>query len=90
MLKMILYTSELSVNEKKAMLTKHLQGEDKSLVRSEVDKSSKVHMSSLGYPECCHLYSNKEAFMVIGSQFFERPIGKSQYNLYSETTRGKY
>ena len=59
------------------MLTKHLSVDEKTtLVKSEVDKSSKIHTSSLGYPECCYLYANKEAFLGIGSQFFERPIGK--------------
>lgn len=67
--------SDLLFIERRGILGKHLSADDKVLSKSEIDKSAKVHHSKLGYPQCCAIFVSKDAFMIIGSQFFERPIG---------------
>ncbi|XP_052234805.1 uncharacterized protein LOC127847147 [Dreissena polymorpha] len=67
-------SSELSFNEKRAMLGKHLLDEEMAVSKTEIEKGAKAHNSKLGFPECCALFVSRESFMNIGSQFFERPI----------------
>lgn len=67
-------TDEIQVTEKKNMLAKHLVAADKNVPKSEIDKGAKAHNSKLGFPQCCALFVSRDAFMIIGSQFFERPI----------------
>ncbi|XP_053385799.1 uncharacterized protein LOC123539212 [Mercenaria mercenaria] len=67
-------SDELPITERRLILGRHLLAEDQMVAKSEVDKAAKVHNSKLGFPQCCALFVKKESFLIIGSQFFERPI----------------
>ncbi|KAL4217512.1 hypothetical protein ACF0H5_023961 [Mactra antiquata] len=62
----------LNYTEKRMMLSRHVVAGHK--VKSEVEKSSKTHTSTLGFPETCSLFVSKDEFMDLGSAFFESPI----------------
>ena len=66
--------TEVAFSEKKAMLGRHLVACDKTMAKSEIEKSAKVHSSRLGFPQCCALFVMRDGFLISGSQFFERPI----------------
>ncbi|KAL3853875.1 hypothetical protein ACJMK2_013174 [Sinanodonta woodiana] len=74
-------SSELSYREKRTMLSRHLLSAGRTMTKSDIDKSSKVHQSKLGYPQCCALLAAKETILMMGSQFFEKPIESLRYTL---------
>ncbi|KAL4217513.1 hypothetical protein ACF0H5_023962 [Mactra antiquata] len=67
-------TSEILITERRLMLARHVSASEKDLSKNEIDKASKSHNSKLGFPQCCALCVSKDPFLLIGSQFFERPI----------------
>lgn len=56
------------------MLSRHIIVDKKT--RTEVDKSAKLPISRLGFPQSCAVFVSQETFLDLGSQFFEQPIGK--------------